>query len=69
MSYLAGEFLKTLRENHEKDEKPLPEECMINDKDILCAEIAGLCHDLGHGPFSHLFDIRFIPKSKGWKVC
>ena len=38
MCYLAGEFVKTLAKNRDLG---------ISEKDILCVQIAGLCHDLG----------------------
>ena len=36
----------------------------ITSRDIQCITLAGLCHDLGHGPFSHVFDSQFIPKAR-----
>ena len=39
MGYLAGEMVETL-----KRKQP---ELLIDDKDVLCVKLAGLCHDLG----------------------
>lgn len=40
----------------------------VTGKDKLCVEIAGLCHDLGHGPFSHLYEalIRTANPESKW---
>ncbi|XP_048247887.1 deoxynucleoside triphosphate triphosphohydrolase SAMHD1-like isoform X2 [Haliotis rufescens] len=50
--YLAGTFARILQQEY-------PD---LKDDEITCIEIAGLCHDLGHGPFSHVFDNLFIPR-------
>ena len=46
--YLAGELLVNLKNNQP--------EINLSKREIQLVKIAGLCHDLGHGPFSHLID-------------
>ncbi|KAK9981776.1 hypothetical protein ABG768_001300, partial [Culter alburnus] len=54
VAYLAGCLLRSLHDNQP--------ELNITKQDFLCVQIAALCHDMGHGPFSHLFDGMFIPE-------
>ncbi|KAF9313226.1 SAM domain and HD [Podila horticola] len=54
-SHLAGELVERFR-----DTQP---ELEITESDVKCIKLAGLCHDLGHGPFSHIFDNEFIKRA------
>ena len=61
--HLAGELVETLQRNQSQ--------LNITHEDVLCVKMAGLCHDLGHGPFSHMFDGPFLSKARPgckWKV-
>lgn len=52
VAHLAERLARILQQNQP--------ELNITWQDVLCVKISGLCHDLGHGPFSHVFDGVFI---------
>uniref|UniRef100_G3N9Y5 HD domain-containing protein n=1 Tax=Gasterosteus aculeatus aculeatus TaxID=481459 RepID=G3N9Y5_GASAC len=56
VAHLAGKLVQALKWRQG--------DLKITRRDVLCVQIAGLCHDLGHGPFSHMFDGKFIPKAR-----
>ncbi|KAF3617776.1 putative deoxynucleoside triphosphate triphosphohydrolase SAMHD1 -like protein isoform X2 [Capsicum annuum] len=37
----------------------------IESFDIQTVKLAGLLHDVGHGPFSHMFEREFLPRVRG----
>jgi hypothetical protein len=45
-------MVKTLVRNHDEVGPKLE----VSDVDVFCVGMAGLCHDLGHGPLSHAFE-------------
>ena len=53
VAFLAGEMMSSIRD-HQPDLE-------ISDRLIHLVKLAGLCHDLGHGPFSHGWDNEILP--------
>lgn len=62
--HLAKLLLQSLK-NKLKNDTDLDIE--ITDKDEFCVLLAALCHDLGHGPFSHMFDGKFLSEYPDYK--
>jgi len=56
--WLATKWLNHLKEHYKED---------VDDIDIIRVQIAALCHDLGHGPFSNLFESLAKQENKNWK--
>ena len=48
--HIAGLYISKLEENNKRQRK------IFTQKEKRCIKLAGLFHDLGHGPFSHVFD-------------
>jgi len=55
--HLAGQFV-----DHLMKKQP----GCADSTDRLCVMLAGLCHDLGHGPFSHTWE-AFVNEAGQWK--
>ncbi|KAL7839232.1 hypothetical protein SRHO_G00258900 [Serrasalmus rhombeus] len=60
VAHLSGQLVKSLNANSN---------LKIDPKEELCVQIAGLCHDLGHGPFSHVFEafMKEVRPDLNWK--
>lgn len=60
VAHLCDVFANKLRIKLQ-DQNPVLVDKLLDSKTILCLQIAGLCHDLGHCAYSHLFDGAVIP--------
>ena len=56
--HIAGVFLKYLIERNPSVRS------ILTDKKKICIQVAALCHDLGHGPFSRVYQDQYLGRLK-----
>ena len=56
--HITGVFLKYLKERNPHVSS------ILTDKTRMCIQIAALCHDLGQGPFSRIYQDQFLCRLK-----
>lgn len=65
--FLAGKMLENIKNMYPNMKFKLLEICdseiELDEIIIECVKIAALCHDIGHGPFSHLYDDVLLKNS------
>ncbi|KAL3836808.1 hypothetical protein ACJMK2_022221 [Sinanodonta woodiana] len=59
--HLACEMIKRIKS------QGLSEAVRLTDKEETCLRVAALCHDIGHGPFSHTYEHIFKDELKDVK--
>ncbi|XP_071486262.1 deoxynucleoside triphosphate triphosphohydrolase SAMHD1-like isoform X2 [Diadema antillarum] len=57
--YMAGKLAEKLKPQNRD---------ITHDVDVRCVQIAGLCHDLGQGPLSHIFQEFMAEQGRDWKL-
>ena len=66
--YLSGKVLDKILQEYPDREYNLPDldsvPMKLNSKIMECIKIGGLCHDIGHGPFSHILDDVLLKDSE-----
>jgi HD superfamily phosphohydrolase len=68
VSHLAGNMITYIKDSYPNRKFVIQEiqsePMLLDDLIVECYKIAGLCHDIGHGPYSHLFDDVLMGKSE-----